>query len=437
VTAPAREAESAAEPARPLFSPRYVNGVVAVLTGAVAVEFLHRQLLAVALEPLRRDLALSDTQAGALVTAFAAAYFAAALVLGRLADRWSRRGIYALGIALWSLATAAGAAAGGFAAFLLTRLAVGAGQAAAGACNGPLVADFVPPHKRASAIGLITVGATLGIVVAMGAGGALVAAFGWRALFAAGGALGLVCAVAFFALVREPPRGWSEGHAHTGEEVPVREVLATLGGLRTLRHMVAGLVVTSMAMFAAAQWMVAFFERVHGFSSSGAGALGGLGAAVGAVGGIAGGVITNRVWLTHPHLVLFLPALGVASAFPATLFATQSSHGVAAGVVLALGMGAALLHSAPVGSVMQALTPIRMRAFASALLNAILTLTGMGLGPLFTGLLSDAFGAARDPAALGRALACVSILYVWGALHLALASRSFAAELRQAQHAAG
>ncbi len=403
--------------------------------GAVGVEFFHRQLIAVALEPLRRDLALSDTEAGALVTAFAIAYFVSALVLGRLADRMSRRSIYALGIAIWSIATAAGGVAGGFAAFLLTRVLVGAGQATAGACNGPLVADFVPPEKRATVIGLITMGATLGVVVAMTAGGYVVGAFGWRALFAAGGALGLAFALMFAAFVREPPRGWSEGHAHSGSQLPLREVFAVLGALRTLRHLVLGTIVTNMAMFGAAQWIVAFFERVHGFSTGESGALGGLGAVIGTIGGVAGGVVADRLWLSRPRLVLQVPALGVAAAFPLTVLATALPSGIGAGFALAFGMGFALLHAAPVGAVVQALTPIRMRAVVSALMAAVLTLLGMGLGPLLTGLLSDRFGAEGDPGGLGRALAWISILYLWGGVHLWWASRTFPAELARAQQA--
>ncbi|HEU4428503.1 MAG TPA: MFS transporter, partial [Myxococcota bacterium] len=101
--------------------------VVALLTGAVFIEFFHRQVLAVAMEQIGKDLALSDTQLGSLVTVFAAAYAVAAPVLGRIADRMSRRAIYSAGIAVWSVATALSGLAGSFGALLATRVVTGAG----------------------------------------------------------------------------------------------------------------------------------------------------------------------------------------------------------------------------------------------------------------------------------------------------------------------
>ena len=55
----------------PAYSPRYVRTVVALLVAAVAFEFFHRQLLAIAVEPIRADLGFSDTEMGALATGFA------------------------------------------------------------------------------------------------------------------------------------------------------------------------------------------------------------------------------------------------------------------------------------------------------------------------------------------------------------------------------
>ena len=89
--------------AQPRFSPRYVKLVVALLTGAVFVEFFHRQVLAVAMKAIGDDLHASDTQLGSLVTVFAVAYSLSAPLLGRLADRLPRRTIYAVGIAAWLL----------------------------------------------------------------------------------------------------------------------------------------------------------------------------------------------------------------------------------------------------------------------------------------------------------------------------------------------
>lgn len=418
---------------RPLYSPRYVRGVIALLAGAVFIEFFHRQLLAVALNVIGKDLALNDTQLGSLVTAFAAAYFVGAIALGRAADRLPRRAIYALGIAFWSALTAAGAATGSFATFLATRVGAGLGQSAAGVTNGPLLADYVTPERRGSAFGLVTMGATLGALVAAVAGGLVIEQRGWRFLFVAGGALGAAYAALFALVVKEPPRGWSEGRAQLATTpLPLREVSAVLRSRPALLHTVAGTTVNSIAVFAAAQWAVVFFERVHGLSTSVASLATAGGAFAGTLGAVAGGVVANRAWTTSPRSVLLIPAVCSGISFPLMwASATAPAAPLAFGLFVA-GWVFALVHSAPASAAMQGLIPDRVRSFVTGLITALLTLVGMGGGPFITGLLSDLFGAATDPASIGRALAWVSVLYLWAAVHFALAARSFERDLASA-----
>src|SRR5687767_9967397 len=139
---------------------------------------------------------------GWLVTAFALAYSAAILVLGRIADRTDRRMLYALGIVVWSIGTALGGAALGFVSFLATRVVVGVGQAAAGATNAPLVADYVPPARRATTMGIVAMGATVGVFLGLFLGAWGIGAVGWRATFAVLGALGLLFAALFRSQVK-------------------------------------------------------------------------------------------------------------------------------------------------------------------------------------------------------------------------------------------
>jgi predicted MFS family arabinose efflux permease len=415
---------------RPLFTARYVQRVIALLTLAVFVEFFHRQILAVAINAIGADLALSDTQLGWLVMAFALAYFLGGIVLGRSADRLPRRTIYAAGMAFWSVATAAGAAVGHFAPFVATRFAVGFGQSAAGATNSPLLVDYVAPERRSSALGILTMGATLGALSAgvLGAVGAL-SAFGWRGLFLGAGALGLVFATIFARAVAEPPRGWSEGRAHTPtQSVPLGEALR-IARSAALLHIFAGAVVSSIAIFATAQWAIAFFERVHGLRNDQA-SLAFVGAALaGTVGALVGGGVANRAWLEHKRWVLLGPALCSVLAFPAMGIAARVQSTGLAIALWALGSALSLVQSAPAGAAMQALVPDRVRGFLSGSIAGILTLIGMGGGPLITGFLSDLLGAGRDPTSLGRALAWMSAFYLWAGAHLAWAARSFEKDL--------
>src|SRR5262245_9136931 len=397
----------------PRYSPRYVRSVVGMLVAAVAVEFLHRQLLAIAVEPIKAELGFSDTEMGALVTAFAVAYAVCALGFGRLADRGNRRTLYAAFIGVWSIGTALGGAVSGFVALLATRLLVGLGQSVAGATNGPLLSDYVSPARRATAMGVVALGATVGVAFALVLGGFGIASVGWRATFALTGASGLAFAALFRFAVEEPPRGWSEGRSHeAGAHLALGEVVRKIAGLRTFRHMTAGAILASMALFAAAPWGGAFFQRTHGLSNQAAGIAAGAIGLFATFGAVAGGIAADRLWARNARGVLLLPAVCCAVAFPLSLGAFQTSSLALAIPMLSGAMVLAIVHGPPVGAVTQALVPLRMRGMISAVLNALLTFFGLGVGPLATGLVSDLVSRAGG-GGLHTALAWISGLYLW------------------------
>jgi predicted MFS family arabinose efflux permease len=413
------------------YTPRYLNLVVALLTGAVFVEFFHRQVLAVAQKAIGDEFKLSDSELGSFVTAFAVAYAVSGPLLGRIADRLSRRGIYVAGIVSWSIATLLGAHAHSFAAFFATRLISGAGQSTAGATNSPLIVDYVAPENRSGVMAIATAGATLGALAAgaLGVAGVL-GAFGWRGLFTGAGVFGLAFAALFCWLVKEPPRGWSEGRAYApAAPVPLREVAAVVRRRPALLQTYFGTVLNSVAIFASAQWVVSFFERVHGMTNARA-SLGLVWAALAStIGAIAGGVVANRAWTTSPRAVLLTPAVCSLLACPALFVGASTADPTLAVVLYSLAGGLSLVHSAPAAAAMQGMIPDRMRGFVSSLIASLLTLIGLGGGPFLAGALSDWFGSATNPASLGRALAWTSLLYVWAALHFVLASRTLKRDL--------
>ena len=110
---------------------RYGWYVVAVLLVAYTLSFVDRTILTLLVEPIKRDLGLSDTQVSLLHgLAFAVFYTALGIPIARLADRASRRNIVAAGIAVWSLMTAVCGLARNFGQLFLARVGVGVGEAA-------------------------------------------------------------------------------------------------------------------------------------------------------------------------------------------------------------------------------------------------------------------------------------------------------------------
>ena len=126
---------------------------VTILMVAYVLSFIDRQILNLLVEPIRRDLVISDTQMSLLMgLSFALFYTVCGIPLGRLADTRSRRGLIAVGVLFWSAATAACGMAKLYWQFLLCRVGVGVGEAALSPAAYSLIADSFPPERRATAI---------------------------------------------------------------------------------------------------------------------------------------------------------------------------------------------------------------------------------------------------------------------------------------------
>ena len=104
-------------------------GLVALLSVALLVNYADRGSLSVAAPLLREELGLSASEIGWLLGLFYWAYAPLQPVMGWCADRFGPARVLASGFLLWSLATALTGIAGGLAALVALRLAMGAGEA--------------------------------------------------------------------------------------------------------------------------------------------------------------------------------------------------------------------------------------------------------------------------------------------------------------------
>src|ERR1700722_904041 len=181
--------------------------VLIVLTLVYALSIADRYVMSTLIEPIKADLHLSDTAIGFLTgVALALFYVTAGLPLAAFADRTNRRTMIACALGVWSVMTACCGAAQSFSQLLLARIGVGIGEAGGTPPSTSLVSDYFPWRRRAFALSVYSVGASLGSMLGSRAGYAS-DAWGWRAAFFLLGIPGIVLAVVLMATVREPKRG--------------------------------------------------------------------------------------------------------------------------------------------------------------------------------------------------------------------------------------
>ena len=137
---------------------------------------IDRFIINLMVEPMKRDLVLSDTQVSLLVgITFSLFYVLFGLPIARLADRANRRNILAAGIGIWSLMTALGGVAQNFWHLFIARMGVGVGEATIAPTAHSILADSLPPEKLSRGFGIFNMGAVLGGALAFIVGGALLA----------------------------------------------------------------------------------------------------------------------------------------------------------------------------------------------------------------------------------------------------------------------
>jgi predicted MFS family arabinose efflux permease len=416
-------------------SPARARFALAILVLVYAVNFIDRQLLTVLLQPIKEDLGVSDSALGLLTGfAFAVFYTFAGIPIARLSDRGSRRAVMAVGIAFWSLMTAASGLARSFGQLALARIGVGVGEASATPAAHSLISDYFPPERRTRAIAIYNTGTSIGILFGLLLGGVLKEAYGWRATFAIVGLPGLLVALLVRLAIPEPPRGLSEGRADSGETPSARETVRHLAALASFRHMTWAAALYAITSYGLLAWAPTFMVRVHELGYAETGLKLGLVIGIASFAGVLlSGMLCDFLARRDARWLAWVPALAALGLTPFTVaFALAPDADVALWAYVPVNLLTAVF-AAPTYAVAQGLAQLRMRAMASAIVLFVLNLVGLGLGPTLVGVLSDALAPRFGSESLRYALLVSLVFNLWGTLHSWRAGRTLARDLAAAR----
>lgn len=407
------ETQPTSEVAKEIYpSPFYAWYVLALLTLAFVFSFIDRQILNLLVKPIQRDMGIGEKEMSLLMGAsFAVFYTLMGIPLGRLADTWSRRWLVVWGIAFWSLMTAVCGLTNKFWQLALARVGVGVGEASLSPAAYSLIADYFPPERRSTAMGVYGMGIYVGMGMAMVLGG-LVIKFAsgqedvllpllgevrsWQVVFFIVGLPGLLVALLLLT-IREPMRqGIRKKVAADGSSAiaapPLREVWDYMSANRgTFLCLYFGLAMAALNGYGAAAWIPTFFERRHGWSAGDTGLVFGLIVGIcGTAGIVAGGRaadLLRRRGVGDANLRMAL--FGIAAWIPFGVAFPLVTSGRWAAALLAPAM---FFSSMPFGlapAAIQQLLPNTMRGQASAIYLFVINLIGLGLGPTVVAVLTE------------------------------------------------
>jgi MFS transporter, Spinster family, sphingosine-1-phosphate transporter len=374
--------------------PQSLRFVLWVLLIVYIFNFLDRQIVNILAEPISRDLGLSDTQIGLMTgIAFAAFYTVLGLPIARYADQSStnRVGLISVALLIWSGMTALCGVAQNFIQLLLARIGVGIGEAGCTPAAHSLIADMAEPTKRPSAMAFYALGIPVGSLLGMIIGGQLADVVGWRWAFIAVGAPGLLLALLVPLLIRDPRRlGAVEDRPKRPAQLTNREALREIFSSRAFVLTVIAGSAASFLSYGKATWTAIFFQRTHGLSAGDTGFWLGLGMGIaGVLGTWLGGYLAERYGAKNRRHVMTAPAIGMAIATPLMFASYFVADWRLALLLLLIPTVCNTLYYGPTYSSAQGLVRPEARAVASAVLLFAQNLIGLGLGPLFFGMLSD------------------------------------------------
>lgn len=178
--------------------------VLLVVCGVI--NYLDRATLAVANEYIRADLGLSMAEMGLLLSAFSWSYALCQLPVGALVDKIGPRWLLFSGLVIWSLAQAAGGLVSTFGWFVVARIVLGIGEAPQFPAAARVVSNWFPQRSRGTPTGIYNSASPLGVALAPLLLPPLIAATSWHWAFFVTGAMGIVAAVVWVSLYRDPQR---------------------------------------------------------------------------------------------------------------------------------------------------------------------------------------------------------------------------------------
>jgi MFS family permease len=378
--------------------------------------FIDRQIISLLVEPIKRDLQVSDTQIGLLQgLAFALFYTAFGIPIGRLADRMNRKTIIGAGVVIWSLMAALCGMAKNFWQLFLARIGVGVGEAALSPAAYSMITDAFPRQKLGRAFSVYNMGIPIGSGIALLVGGLIVVAVSgagktftlpllgevraWQFVFIVTGAPGLLLPFLLFT-VREPPR---RGLIKTADNkvldrLPLSEVIRFMAknGHFYRPHFFAMAMMACLG-YAVGAWLPTVMARTYGIQPGLVGQVLGISTmTMNTVGVFVAGRICDRLTTKgHADAPIWV-CLGTAVAVVITSALPAFMPSATLGLAMMCLAGFPFHGYVAMGPMaVNQVTPNQMRAQVSAVYLFTVNLVGLGLGPYLVPMISDYI--LRDP----------------------------------------
>jgi predicted MFS family arabinose efflux permease len=400
--------------------------VLLMMCVVYTLSIADRYVVSTVLEPIRLELHLSDSGIAFLTgVSLALFYVLFGFPLSWLTDRRSRRNIIALSLLVWSVMTAFCGVARNYWQLLGARIGVGVGEAGGTPAANSIISDYFPAQRRPMALTIFSLGAPIGAWVGYNIAGAIADLYGWRAVFLALGAPGIIAGLAVFLTVPEPRRGCLDA-ANPATAPSFLTTMKFLWQQRSAVHVIVASALCALWGWGLTYWTPMYLMRTYSLSVGEAGAITGNAHLIGGTAAtLFTGWLMGRPCMADPRRIVRLLAVGIGLATSASgvIFWTHSL--TLARAMFWIFVPALYFYIGPCFGLLNNLAQCRMRALFCAMTLFVANLGNLVIAPQAVGMLSDWFAPSSGPDAesLRLALLCLVPTGLWATVHYFLATR--------------
>ncbi len=256
--------------------------IVGLIFLATLINYIDRLTISVLAPVITRDLGLTNTEFGGILTWFLLAYTISQGLSGKLYDRIGTKRGFVCSIVLWSIAAMAHAFARGLGSLSVFRFVLGLGEAGNWPGAAKTVAEWFPVRERAFGMAIFNSGAAIGSIVAPPLIVWLSLTYGWQTTFLVTGSLGFAWLVLWLLFYETPDRHrWlgdrERRFIHEGQQAEgaadafAKEQSATLGWRELLRYrqvwaIVLARFLTDPVWWLYISWLPKYLADARGFS---------------------------------------------------------------------------------------------------------------------------------------------------------------------------
>lgn len=392
---------------------------VTLVTAAIALNYMDRSTLAIGNVKIRQEFGLNATQIGALQSFWSLTYAMFQLPIGFMLDRLGPRYLVGFALMAWSVAQAAGGLAGSYGQLLWARVTLGAAECPAFPGAVRITSDWFHVKDRGKPTGIYNSGGSIGPAIAPPILTAIMLAFDWRVMFITMGVVGVLGALVWFKLNRDPAttRLAPEDQAYLAEnraaQAPVK--LRDFGRLfrqRAMWGLTLGAFCSGYSIWMYQTWLPAYLEMQQHISIARTGLLASIPLILSILGAWSGGWFSDHLARQGTEIVAArrmptIAGLVLSGAF--TVLATIALNPTQAIICISLSMFALSFGVAGKWTMITAVAPQSYCTSVAGIQNFGGYIGGT-VSPLVTGIVVDLTGSFVVALAIGAAITTLGAL---------------------------